>query len=244
MHPTRTLAALASFASALILSVNAHAAPPAGPAAKDAPQKSATPYVETAADGRGVVFDAGVTGVIPAGRAFGDKGLGFAPGLALGLDFGFYPTRHFGVTIGGRVSEHRVTGWCTDKIGNDADCGGFTFQAPVMLQYAFKSRKEGFYLQAGVGLFTRYFVVADNGTFSFGNDFLEGKAGLGYRIRQNALLETGKASGRSLDLFAMADVGRFDQVSAHLDGLSASGAIDEPALHCTFQVGAKIHFTP
>lgn len=96
---------------------------------------------------------------------------------------------------------------------------------------------------AGLGLFTHYFLVGNNGTVDFGNHFGEMKGGLGYRVPYTAFTDSKKPSRGSLDFFANVDVGQFNIVSAHAGGESASGDITRAAWHYTFEVGVRIHRT-
>lgn len=202
---------------------------------------------EPVSEQRGFIWNFGLAAVAPAGKWADVPGASMGdimPGAGMSLSFGAYFHRHLGFTAGGRVSAHSLGGDSCTKSTSDDGCQAFSVQVPVMLEYAFDTRKQGLYTEAGLGLLTHYFFVGRNGGGSVGNNFGEMKGGLGYRIPASAFAELkGKPSRGSLDFFANVDVGQFDKVSVHAGDVSANADITKRAWHYTFEIGVRIHRT-
>ena len=71
--------------------------------------------------------------------------------MNVGLSLGAYVTRHVGVMAGVQGNYGGLTAGCA------GDCTStFSYQIPIVAQYAFEDRSRGVYLEAGLALLTTY----------------------------------------------------------------------------------------
>jgi hypothetical protein len=166
--------------------------------------------------------------VIPFGTAGGtvsmsDFGAGFGNTLKLGV-----PIRKWAVFLGVRISyEHTgLVGGCQ---AGDRDCGGISFQLPILIEHAPVSHVQGPFYAFGLGLFTRYASWGEGGKLTLENDLLEYKLLAGYRWRLSP------KSKEAVAFFGGLDGGQFTSVSG-----AASGPIEDRAFHYAASIGCAM----
>jgi hypothetical protein len=206
-------------------------APTSGPAA----QPDRTPEAAHAkSDLTGFAFGLGFDVLIPGGAIASGVDMGDFFGVQSGASLMLqgYAHKNFGLLFGVRASFDSTGG---DLCNNE--CKGYSFQVPVLVEAAFKNRKEGFYLNAGAGFATRYAVSGGGVMLTARNDGPELKLGLGYRLVFNDARNVG------LSFFGGLDHGAFNylEISGGGNG-TTSGAIasSRTAAHNTFELGAQV----
>jgi hypothetical protein len=235
MKPTALVFAFAAAASALTFTATVNAEPNPDFTTNDAPG-------ETAAEGRGAVFELRpLSLMVPRGRFMNRPiaGLdGFGTGIAHQGGVGYYFTPNFGIMAGLRYSSgHQSQGDLPNAYSD-----GWTLQVPVTAQFSFGTRKRGLYVEAGLGLINVYTAKLDQGTVTYSN-LADYKLGLGYRL---PAVRSKGVSRANLTLFANLDFGRFTNVSTNgvAPAQAADGRIDDATMHYAFVVGVGGAFTP
>ncbi len=210
-----------------------------------AQDKAPETYVEPAKEEKGPIADLSMSIIVPVGQIADAPGAynmsDFGPGQRWELRGGWYFTRHIGVVVGANFALHKGGGCEGDRKDG---CIGLSLQAPVLVQYSFGTRKEGLYVEAGLGLFAYYKAMTPAGDLSFSNNVGEMKLGLGYRISETMITGSHKPSRQGLDIYATADGGKFSSLRLSGRGPEVSGDIQKTAFHATFGFGFAWHFTP
>ena len=113
----------------------------AAPVAKDSPAVAVPTGRPSAGAGFVLVFGTGFTGLggsIAEGMPVG------APMMNVGLRLGAYVTRHIGLMAGVQGGYGALTAGCAGDCTN-----AFSYQIPVVAQYAFEDRSRGVYVEPG-----------------------------------------------------------------------------------------------
>lgn len=191
--------------------------------------------------GRGGFFlGVGVSMVVPAGQyEAGSKIRSFDVGLGGTLLLGVFFNHRIGLLAGGRISGKHVGKFECPSDFKEADlCGGSSAQVPILLQLAFKDRREGPYVQAGPALFPSYSSYASyaDKIEMKASGLMDFKVGVGYRATQSNLF--------GLEFFANMDVGKFSKYSSKYGGQQTSGEISRKAIHYFFETGLMLHWAP
>lgn len=214
-------------------------APPAQVAAP-APAPNAQPDrpaedPATKSDATGFGFGISLGAMIPGGEVADHVKMSDFYGVqsSLSLTVQGYFHKNFGIVGGVRAS--------FDASGGElcaSQCRGYSFQIPILVEAAFKNRKEGFYVNAGFALATRYNVAGGGGiTLTARNDGPELKLGMGYRFVLN------DSRKNALSIFAGLDRGEFNYLEYSLPGDPVrSGPISHTSAHMTGELGASISF--
>lgn len=253
MRPAHLVSALslACFAPTLARAVPAPDAPMSArnqPLEASTAGEVATPvpsphFVEPESEARGFVLDFSAGLVVPSGSyVSGLDAASFGVGVAHSLTVGAYTTPHFGV-VGGLRFSYKHQGFSDCDANND--CSGFTYQFPVLAQYAFRNRKEGPYLQGGLAFASTYSITSQVGGLTFSSPF-DYKLGVGYRISQAAFIEgPNRPSRNSLDIYANLDFGQFSHIKSTVIGAKFDGDVGaDQQTHYMVEVGVAIHWTP
>ncbi|MEA2747503.1 MAG: hypothetical protein QOI41_1646 [Myxococcales bacterium] len=179
----------------------------------------------------GFVMQLGTGGLVPT-SAFVKGVPTLGPGISLDLRVGYYATPHFGILVGFRGSYgHEISG-CGDSCP-----GGYSLQAPVMLQFISKDRTRGVYVEVGVGLGTTYAGTVGSGSYSLSSP-IEMKAGLGYRFPGPG----GAGRSATVDLNFGADGGSITSAEVHTKEGTTSAKVDGPT-HAVIAMSAIVHFS-
>jgi len=215
-------------------------APLAAPADLAANALPAIPYAEPESERYGFVLDFGTGLVVPWGEyGKGASATSFGAGLANTLKLGGFFSSHLGINGGVRFSyKHQGMSGCTDQ--EKQECGGFTYQFPVVAEYAFSTRKAGLYLQAGLGLLSTYSAYGFAQTLKVSSPF-DYKVGLGYRWSQQSVRENFTRPSRvSFDVYANLDFGSFERVARYRE----EAEITAKSTHYMAELGVGLHWTP
>lgn len=184
---------------------------------------------------RGVSFGVGTSIVVPGGKYASGVGMGdFGPGMGVSFMLGAYVSRHLGLVAGVRAShQHQGFSNCSGET-DEGKCGGLSYQFPVMVQFAFRDRKDGLYLQSGLALASTY-MAHGNATVLTASSPFDYKFGVGYRHTE-AL-----APRRfGIDGYLNVDVGRFSEISLDRVGPDLKGQIDRKAIHAAVELGVSM----
>lgn len=150
---------------------------------------------------------------------------------------------HVELALGGRVGKYvtpnvGVFGGLRGSMGADSGFAVLGLQIPVLVEYALRDRKDGFYVTGGVGLLTlRHY---DSAIFDVSADVIspvDGKLGAGMRVPR--LFGRG-AGAPSLDVNVMLDVGYYAIGRTAAYGESASLAPNQ--LHETLALNIGLHW--
>jgi hypothetical protein len=198
--------------------------------------------VEPPAERPGFVLSLPLSVAVPGGElAEGVNASSFGAGMGFGVLLGFYATEHLGV-LGGFSGSHSHQG--VSNCAPNAECKGYRYQVPVVVQYALRNRKEGLYFQGGLGFASTYGIVAGNEALTVSAPF-DLKLGVGYRLPVRFDGQRDKPSRHGLELFAQFDYGQFDRVSetSRTRGELESD-IARPSSHHLIELGVAFHWTP
>lgn len=150
---------------------------------------------------------------------------------------------HLEMALGGRVGKYvtpniGVFGGLRGSIGADSGFGVLGLQVPVLVEYALRDAKDGFYVTGGVGLMTlRHY---DSAIFDVSADVIspvDGKLGAGVRVPR---LFGSSAGAPSLDVSMMLDVGYYAIGRTAAYGESSSFAPNQ--LHETLALNVGLHW--
>jgi hypothetical protein len=168
-----------------------------------------------------------------------------ASGVTLGtleavfaLRGGYFFSPHVGLIGGVEGGYGHLTTGCSDGSGKDSDeCGSVSVKAPVLVQYAVDNRRRGAYFEGGVTAFNFYALTASDQVVTMFSP-VDFSAGAGIRAPLSA---DPKAEPSVLDFHVRADVGMFTSGSYSDSKVSASGDIQDKALHyaITLNVGRQ-----
>ena len=146
--------------------------------------------------------------------------------------------------MGARFSiKHQGYSGCNENTDKDP-CGGYTFQFPVMIQYALIDRKVGPYVQAGLAFGSTYAFYGPGGAVKMKSAF-DYKVGVGYRLGSGSFATLRGPSRLSVDLYANLDFGQFDHIKATtgIRSIDADVADGRGAMHYMLDIGLALHFT-
>ena len=179
------------------------------------------------------------------GAAVKDLGLGAAL-VTFDLKLGGYVTPHLGIMGGLQAGVGSMWEGCVDTCANAGH-----FQIPVVVQYAFKDRSQGAYVEGGLALLSTYVASTDSKTQSdlppeklaLSSPF-DLKLGVGYRIPVSTAKD--KPSTSAFDIRLGADVGQFRTVAYENIAGSVEGDIasDRQATHFNIGLSAGYHISP
>lgn len=222
--------------------------PPAAPApaplpaapVKDAP--ASAPASETPSAGTGFLIDLTSGANVMTGRILEGVDAG-AVQFTIGAKAGYYVTPHLGFLAGLQGGYGGMWEGCAGTCTN-----AFSFQVPVLAQYAFGDRTRGAYVDGGVALFSRYMAMNDtkehpeeaSEKLSMTTPF-DFKLGAGYRIAQGASAD--KAASKAIDMRLGLDIGQFKTISYEVGSAKVDGDIvsEKQALH--FVIGLSVGAT-
>lgn len=216
----------------------------AAPVAKDRPV--ATPSAgDRPSAGTGFVLVFG-TGASLLGGSIADRlGVGAAL-MTVELKLGGYITQHFGVMGGVKGGYGALTAGCSGDCTN-----AFSYQFPVVAQYAFHDRSRGFYVEGGLALVTTYAASTDTTKHPEQSPEtikvsapVDLELGVGYRLPTASKPEQAATSG--FDLHVTLDIGQFKsfQYKSVRGDVSGDIAGDKQALHVAVGLGVGYHFAP
>jgi len=189
---------------------------------------------------RGFVLDFGTGLLVPWGEySQGSSASSFGLGAASTVKVGVYVSPHIGLGGGVRFSyKHPGSSSCNNQ--EKENCGGYTYQFPLMAEYAFGTRKTGPYAVAGLGLLSTYRAYGFAHTLKVSSPF-DYKLGFGYRWSQHAVAgNRDRPSRLSFDVYANFDFGQFD----HGESDGHAFEIASPSMHYMAELGAALRWTP
>jgi hypothetical protein len=172
-------------------------------------------------------------GVLAPASAFVRGTATMGPGVSFDLRLGTYLSPHFGVLVGFRGSYAHSGGLCGDGCSK-----GYSYQAPVMLQFAQRDRTRGVYGEMGLGFGTTYGGSGDDFMLQLSTP-VEFKSGIGYRLP--AANDARRPA--TLDLNLAMDVGTMRNVKARAGGVSFEGSLDDAPTHVVIALSLISHFS-
>jgi len=219
--------------------------PPSVAPAKDAPATSSSPSADRPRARPGFAMAVGTGFNYLGGAVAKDIDLGAAL-VTVDLKLGGYVTPHVGIMAGLQVGVGSMWDGCSDTCGSAGH-----LQFPIVVQYAFKDRSQGAYVEGGLGLLSTYVASTDSRTQSDVppeklslSSPVDVKVGVGYRIPVSAARD--KASTSAVDIRLAADVGQFRKLAYENIAGSVEGDIasDRQATHFIIGLSAGYHFAP
>jgi len=224
----------------------AASAPPvaASPTAQPAPSQVDRPGTPASREvplaGPGFVLSFGSGGGVLLGEAVKDLGVtgGF---VTLDVRVGAYVTERIGILGGVQAGYGVMNKACSE-------CNAYTYQLPVVAQYAFVDRARGPYVEGGLGLFTTYAGYTKKSsspeTVSL-RSTVDLKVAVGIRIPLGAPSKD-KAPTTACDIRLGFDLGRFTSLEYKSVRSDVSGDIrdDRRAMHYLVGLLASYHFAP
>jgi hypothetical protein len=214
--------------------------PAAPPVVKDQPATAAATEPPSAGPGFVLTLSSGL------GSLNGKIGEGLGVGamfLTVDLKLGAYVTSHLGFLAGVQGGYGFMYEGCAGSCTN-----AFTYQLPIVAQYAFEDRRRGAYVEGGLALLTTYAASTDTKAHPDASPEtlamsapIDLQLGVGYRIAPRD-----SKRNDSLDLRFGMDVGQFKSVEYGSVAGEVAGDIasERQAMHFALGLTVGYHFVP
>lgn len=219
---------------------------PSAPAAAGAADKPAdAPKTEVSqAAGPGFVVTVGSGLAYLGGSAAQSIPLAGAQ-MTFDLRVGGYLTNHFGILAGVQGGYGALFEGCSSVCSN-----AYSYQLPVVAQYALRDRRRGVYFEGGLAFLSTY--GASTGKEEKTPEALElaanadFKLGVGYRIASQPEPRAQKDVMTGVDIRFGVDFGEFKRLEYRTVGANVAGDIapTKTDTHYAFGLSVGYHFTP
>ncbi len=223
--------------------------PPAAPAAPAAPPAADKPADAPKAE---VSQQAGPGFVLTVGSGVAYLGGNAAQSVAVSgaqvtfdIRLGGYLTNRFGILAGAQGGYGALFEGCSSVCSN-----AYSYQLPVVAQYALRDRRRGVYFEGGLAFLSTYGASTGKDekspeTLELASSF-DFKLGIGYRIAGQPEPSTRKDVATGMDIRLGLDVGEFKRLEYRSVGGDVAGDIAPSKADTHFALGLAVgyHFTP
>jgi hypothetical protein len=159
--------------------------------------------------------------VLPKGKLAQDLDMNLGSGIAIEGRAGYYFTPTLGVLAGIRYASGHTTEGCS------VDCGGYSFQIPVVIEASFSRRTKGVFFEGGFALLPQIETSGNNARLK-ASSAVDAKVGLGYRTP--IAIDAKEGRGFLLEGRVNYDVGSYNELEVEVAGRKVTGELPEGAL--------------